>query len=58
MNWIAFNDVHDLRLPHSLGPELPFFMYPQGETGGRRLDSLNPDTFRYRITARETTTNE
>lgn len=53
MNWIAFNDVRDVTLPDAAGPTLPFFMYPQAEVGGRRLDSLDPETFRYRITARE-----
>ena len=53
MNWIAFNDVHDLLLPDAAGPALPFFMYPQAEVGGRRLDSLDPAGFRYSITARE-----
>ena len=28
-------------------------MYPQAETRGERVDSLDPETFRYRITARE-----
>jgi hypothetical protein len=28
-------------------------MYPQGETAAGRLDALDPDSFRYRITARE-----
>jgi hypothetical protein len=28
-------------------------MYPQAETGGARLDSLDPDNFRYKITAKE-----
>jgi transglutaminase-like putative cysteine protease len=53
MNWIAFNDAHDVQLPHATGPALPFFMYPQAETGGRRLDSLDPQAFRYTITSRE-----
>jgi transglutaminase-like putative cysteine protease len=53
MNWIAFNDAHDVQLPNATGPALPFFMYPHAETGGRRLDSLDPQSFRYRITARE-----
>jgi transglutaminase-like putative cysteine protease len=53
MNWIAFNDVRDVTLPDAAGPILPFFMYPQAEVGGRRLDSLDPATFRYSITARE-----
>jgi len=28
-------------------------MYPQAETADGRLDSLDRDTFRYKITARE-----
>jgi hypothetical protein len=28
-------------------------MYPQAESGGNRLDPLDPDNFRYTITARE-----
>ena len=53
MNWIAFNDAHDVTLPGSAGRQLPFLMYPQAEVGGTRLDSLAPETFRYAITARE-----
>jgi transglutaminase-like putative cysteine protease len=53
MNWIAFNDAHDVALPGSKGPLLPFFMYPQAEVGGVRRDSLDPASFRYRITATE-----
>jgi len=53
MNWLAFNTGHDLELPNSSGPKLPFLMYPNGETGGERLDQLEPDKFKYTITARE-----
>jgi transglutaminase-like putative cysteine protease len=53
MNWIAFNFAHDVQLPGSSGAPLPFFMYPVAETGGRRIDSLDPDRFRYTITAQE-----
>jgi transglutaminase-like putative cysteine protease len=53
MNWIAFNDAHDVVLPGSTGKALPFLMYPQAEVGGERLDSLDPDHFKYTITARE-----
>ncbi|HEX8028994.1 MAG TPA: transglutaminase-like domain-containing protein [Vicinamibacterales bacterium] len=53
MNWIAFNDAHDVALPGSAGKPLPFLMYPQAEVGGTRLDSLDPEKFRYTITARE-----
>jgi hypothetical protein len=28
-------------------------MYPNGETGGERLDQLEPDSFKYSIAARE-----
>ena len=55
MNWIAYNTAHDLSLPGSAGKPLPFFMYPQAEIGGVRMDSLDPDRFAYRITARELT---
>ncbi|HUQ85934.1 MAG TPA: transglutaminase domain-containing protein [Vicinamibacterales bacterium] len=53
MNWIAFNDAHDVVLPGSKGKPLPFVMYPQAEVGGERLDSLDPEHFKYTITARE-----
>lgn len=50
-NWMAWNMAHDLKLPQAQGPELGFFMYPVAETGGERLDSYAPDTFKYQITA-------
>jgi hypothetical protein len=53
MNWVAFNDAHDVTLPGSAGRPLPFLMYPQAEIGGERRDSLDPDRFKYTITARE-----
>jgi transglutaminase-like putative cysteine protease len=53
MNWVAFNRGHDVELPKSSGAKLPFLMYPNGETGGERLDQLEPDKFKYTITARE-----
>jgi transglutaminase-like putative cysteine protease len=55
MNWIAYNYAHDVALPGSSGPAVGFLMYPQAETGGRRLDSLDPDSFHYAITSREIT---
>jgi len=30
-------------------------MYPNGETGNERLDQLDPDAFKYAISAREIT---
>src|SRR3989475_846297 len=55
MNWIAYNFAHDVALPGSNGAPLPFLMYPQAETAGGRLDSLDPDNFKYEITSREIT---
>ena len=53
MNWLAYNMGHDIALPNSTGSKLPYLMYPNGETGGERLDQLDPDSFKYSITARE-----
>lgn len=52
-NWLGFNMAHDVALPGSSGPRLGFFMYPQGEGPGGRFDPLDPDRFKYTITARE-----
>ncbi len=52
MNWLAYNMGHDISLPHSDGPKLAFLMYPNGETGGERLDQLEPEQFSYALTAR------
>jgi transglutaminase-like putative cysteine protease len=54
MNWLAYNMGHDIVLPNAArGPKLPYLMYPNGETGGERLDQLDPDAFKYVITAQE-----
>jgi transglutaminase-like putative cysteine protease len=55
MNWLAYNFGHDIALPGSSGPKIPFLMYPQAETAAGRLDSLDPDSFKYSLTAREIT---
>jgi transglutaminase-like putative cysteine protease len=55
MNWMAYNFAHDVALPQSSGKPLGFLMYPQAETADGRLDSLDPDSFEYEITSRETT---
>ena len=54
-NWLAYNYAHDIELPFSNGPVIPFLMYPQGETAEGRLDSLAPEQFRYRLTSVEIT---
>lgn len=53
MNWMAYNFAQDVELPGSNGPKVPFLMYPQAQTAEGRLDSLDPDNFKYEITARE-----
>ncbi|HLK65212.1 MAG TPA: transglutaminase domain-containing protein [Bryobacteraceae bacterium] len=53
MNWMAYNFAHDVALPGSAGKPTGFLMYPQAETGGVRIDSLDPDNFKYEITSRE-----
>ena len=55
MNWIAYNYAQDVMLPASSRGSLPYFMYPQGETAQGRLDSLDPENFRYGITVKEVT---
>ena len=53
MNWLAYNYAHDVQLPGAKGPKVAFFMYPNAETAAGRLDQLDPDAFKYVITARE-----
>jgi transglutaminase-like putative cysteine protease len=52
-NWIAYNAASDVSLPGSSGKPLPFLMYPQAESGGRRHDPLDAANFVYKIHARE-----
>ena len=52
-NWMAFNNAHDVALPHSSGPKLGFLMYPQAETAAGRLDPYAPDAFKYQISSKE-----
>lgn len=52
-NWLGYNMAHDVALPGSNGPVLGFLMYPQAENERGRYDPLDPDRFRYTITARE-----
>ena len=55
MNWLAYNYGHDLMLPGATRGPVGFLMYPQCETAEGRLDCLDPDNFRYAMTARELT---
>ena len=56
MNWMAFNFAHDVSLSGSSGAPLAFLMYPQAESSGTRIDSLDPDNFKYEIKSREIAT--
>ncbi len=53
MNWMAYNFAQDVELPGSNGKKVAFLMYPQAQTTDGLLDSLDPDDFRYEITAKE-----
>ena len=53
MNWLAYNYAHDLSLPGAGRGKIGFFMYPNGENAQGWIDSLDPDNFKYSLTARE-----
>ncbi|HKD10732.1 MAG TPA: transglutaminase-like domain-containing protein, partial [Thermoanaerobaculia bacterium] len=53
MNWMAYNFGHDVALPGSSGAPINYFMYPQSESAEGRVDSLDPDNFKYEISAKE-----
>jgi hypothetical protein len=40
-------------LPGSKDPKVGFFMYPNAENADGRYGSLDPDRFKYTITAKE-----
>ncbi len=52
-NWFAFNSAQDVPLPKAKHGTLPFFMHPQAETANGLANSLDPATFRYDISVRE-----
>jgi transglutaminase-like putative cysteine protease len=53
MNWMAYNSSHDVALPGSTRPPVNYLMYPQAETAEGRVDPLDPEKFKYEITAKE-----
>jgi transglutaminase-like putative cysteine protease len=55
MNWLAYNCAQEIKLPQSTGANIAFLMYPQCETAFGRKDSLDPDNFKYQISAKEIT---
>ena len=52
-NWMGYNMAHDLVLPDNGGKALGFLMYPVGRVGDEPLDSYQPKSFEYHISARE-----
>ncbi|MBA2484105.1 MAG: transglutaminase family protein [Nitrosomonas sp.] len=54
MNWISFNNAEDIKLAgNSVAGQLPFFMYPHAEVGNQIQNSLQPNTFKYKIISSE-----
>jgi transglutaminase-like putative cysteine protease len=54
MNWLAYNNGHDVKLPHATkAPTKPFLMYINAEADGELRDELEPDSVKYTITAHE-----
>lgn len=51
-NWMGYNFAHDIKLQGSSQGKLGFLMYPHAETNGEPYDPLDPDSFKYTITAR------
>jgi hypothetical protein len=49
----TYNFAHDIALPGSQRATLGFLMYAQAETNEGRLDSLDPDHFKYEIKSGE-----
>jgi transglutaminase-like putative cysteine protease len=52
-NWMGYNSASDVKLPGAKQAKLGFFMYPQAETAAGAKDPYDPDSFVYKITARE-----
>ena len=52
MNWAAYNHATDISLPGARQPPREnFLMYPLAMTPNGEPDQLDPDSFRYRLTA-------
>lgn len=53
MNWLTYNHADDLTLSPPNAGKIPFFMYPYAEIDGQPIDSLDPESFSYKITSGE-----
>src|SRR3984893_1257847 len=53
LNWVGFNYARASTLPGKQDGPIGFLMYPSAETTQGHKDSLDPDTFSYRITSQE-----
>jgi transglutaminase-like putative cysteine protease len=54
MNWVGFNYARDLTLPGQKDGPIGFLMYPYAETRDGSRDSLDPTSFAYAISSKET----
>jgi hypothetical protein len=50
-NWMGYNFAHDVQLPGYSAGKLGFLMYPQAQNRGEAYDALDPNAFKYTITA-------
>jgi transglutaminase-like putative cysteine protease len=54
MNWLAYNNGHDVKLPNATkAPKLPFLMYINAEADGELRDQLEPESVKYTISSKE-----
>ena len=55
MNWMAYNYGHDVALPGSKGAPVQLLHVSAGRDGRGTARSLDADSFKYQITAKELT---
>lgn len=53
MNWVGFNYARDFTLPGQKDGPIGFLMYPHAESADATVDSLDPASFAYSISAQE-----
>jgi transglutaminase-like putative cysteine protease len=53
MNWVAYNSARDFALPPSYAEEINYLMYPRLASEKTKNDGMDPDEFKYTITAKE-----
>jgi transglutaminase-like putative cysteine protease len=53
MNWIAYNSARDCALPPNYTEDINYMMYPRLVSQKMHKDGIDPDHFKYIITAKE-----